>query len=524
MKDTTFRSVLFERSEFPTETKGKQVVIQNQVDATKFEEYELFLKAMAQVSRLVYCDSGIIRKVLLALIEKNDFVMKPSEFDALVEKTINEYKSLLRKPSAYPNSIEGRPMESYVIDPIPSQTGGLGHETGEEEEVLYDPEGNEIPRTAAASAAIGTTMRPFVQEEEAPAPTLLPVETPAARFLGRYVSSSSDLTFLAIPGLYKADDLVLSFKGSSTAKNFKHDLYSQFTRADLTTSMPSGTKMSSTTTGNYVPGSFLAPLVGSWEVISQTIQGFNPKRLFITGHSLGGAYATLLGFILAECRAVNFPTIESIHIVSFGSPTTVGDGARNTFNAHLDSGKVTLDRVVSYASMTRTADIIASIPAGFSHPGFQPLRTELYPETRTGRAYHFDMIKKVYQVGGLGAEKSKYEAATKTHAPNKVMIPATSPLAQALPHKQYYVSWNTLYVFRTAGMKNPGFKGKTFVANMTSSGIQFQYVPGDMLAAEEPLDATAGEITAPASQGGRTPRNKKRNETYKEKRVQELLE
>jgi pimeloyl-ACP methyl ester carboxylesterase len=277
--------------------------------------------------------------------------------------------------------------------------------------------------------------------------------------------------------------------------------------------------MSSTTTKNYVPASFVNPLVKAWDVLSQTLTQFNPRRVFITGHSLGGAYATLLGFILAECRVANFPAIESIHIVSFGAPTLLGDGARNTFNAHLDSGKVTLDRVVSYANVSRTVDPITKIPAGFSHPGFQPLQTELYPETTTGRAYHLDMIKKVYQVGGVfGPEKSKYIAETKTHMPNKVMIPATSPLAQAFPHKQYYVSWNTAYVFRTAGMKNPGFKGNTFVADLLTDGIRFQYVSGDPNAVEDPTETTTSE-PAPPPTGGRTPRNKKRNETYKQKRL-----
>jgi hypothetical protein len=320
-------------------------------------------------------------------------------------------------------------------------------------------------------------------------------------------------------------DAVLVFKGSSTMKNFKHDLYSQFTRADLSTVMPPGTAMISQTKDNFVPASFVKPILKSWELLKREIMVQKPTRLFITGHSLGGAYATLFGFILAECGRQAFPFLQSIHIVSFGSPTLLGDGARNTFNAHLDSGYVTLDRVVSYGSMTKVSDIVPSIPVGFSHPGFQPLKTELYPEKKTGRAYNLETIRKVYQKGGLlgiGVEKSKYDIATKFHSPNKVVIPARTALVQTFAHAEYF-DMTFLGGFRLLGMKNPGFRGSDgkyniFYASLFPDGVQFKYVDG---APEEiALEATDANVSIESiEKGGRrkTRRSVKSKKTLRKK-------
>jgi len=293
------------------------------------------------------------------------------------------------------------------------------------------------------------------------------------------------------------NDMVIVFKGSSTIKNFKHDLYSQFTPADLGSIMPPGTSMSSTTTKNYVPAAFVKPILKVWEFIKAEISQKNPSRVFITGHSLGGAYASLLTFILAECGRVFFKSVKSFHLVTFGSPTLLGDGARNTFNAHLDSGYVTLDRVVSYGKVAgqTVTDIVPSIPVGFSHPGFQPLRTEFYPESKTGRAYNLETIRKVFQTGGLfgiGSEKNKYEAATLTHMPNRILIAVMSALAQAFSHAEYF-DMTFFKGFRLYGMKNPGYGNQLFYADIFTDGVSYKYMPinGDVAApdsSESPTD------------------------------------
>jgi hypothetical protein len=132
----------------------------------------------------------------------------------------------------------------------------------------------------------------------------------------------------------------------------------------------------------------------------------------LTGHSLGGAYTTLFAFILAEGKAIlpQLKNIQSIHLITFGAPCIFSDKARNTFNAHLDSGFLTIDRVVSQKIPARSAatqllvggiagpnDIIPTIPMGFSHPGFRPLALEYYPE-KNGRPYSIDNVRRFYGV------------------------------------------------------------------------------------------------------------------------------
>jgi hypothetical protein len=433
LKDTSLRSVIFSQRDIEViSDPSGQVILKSQVDKLTFDTYTHTLKVMAQLSRLVYCDSGILQQVLIsAPFGTEDNVAVNSAITAFDK----QFAANRRAPSSYANSKEGRPAISYVLK-----------------------------ESAGANQKIAT-----------------------------YISSPSDLTCLFVTGTHLSaklttmvpSDAVLVFKGSSTMKNFKHDLYSQFTRADLSTVMPPGTAMTSTTKDNFVPASFVKPILKSWDLLKREIMNQKPTRLFITGHSLGGAYATLFGFILAECGRRTFPFIQTIHIVSFGSPTLLGDGARNTFNAHLDSGYVTLDRVTSYGSISKIPDIVPTIPVGFSHPGFQPLKTELYPEKKTGRAYNLEMIRKVYQKGGLlgiGVEKGKYEAATKLHSPNKVVIPARTALVQTFAHAEYF-DMTFLGGFRLLGMKNPGFRGSDgkyniFYADLFTDGVQFKYVDG----------------------------------------------
>lgn len=464
LKDTTLRSVIFNQKDLEVVPNSEgQMVLKTQVSKEQFDLWLHTVKVMAQLVRIVYCDSAIIREMLLndkfGTDDNKSVNTIMSEFD-------NKYLKDKRTASTYAESKEGRPMVSYV-------------------------------------------------ETESPG---------VAKKIATYVSSPSDLTFLVIPGEQLAGkltsilptDLIISFKGSSTVKNFKHDLYSQFTPTDLSTvTLPDGQPVSKAK-GNIVTGSFVTPLLERWDLLKKEIEDANPTRLFITGHSLGGAYASLFGLILAESHS--FPSIQSVHVVTFGCPTILGDGARNTFNSYLDSGYMTLDRVTSYGLLGTPEDVIPGIPLGFSHPGFQPLRTEFYPEKKTGRAYNLEKIRKVYQTGGLfgiGPEKNKYELATKTHMPNRITIPAKNPLVQAFVHAEYFdMTW--LDAFRVYGMKNPGFKGKegqfyTFRAELFPDGIKFGYSTG-------PPETAAGEAVAKTQElpglpkgGGRTRRSRNRS-------------
>jgi hypothetical protein len=434
LRDTTLRSVVFGKTELEM-VPGKQTVLKEPVSADQFKTYEHVLKTMAQLSRMIYCDSAILEEVL-----------KSPAFGMFDNKAVNDLITVTDRkfiPKRRKTGTTPRPMLSYIGEAVSTKTGSG---------------------------------------------------------IARYVSTPDDVTFLLLSGshlslkipFFQQGDVILSFKGSSTVDNFKHDLYSQFTRAEISP-------------GCFVPGSFLKHLNENFSVIQQGLTDFKPTRLFITGHSLGGAYASLCAYLLL-LKNVGYP----IHLVTFGSPTIVADAARNQFNQFLDSGKATLDRVTS-AYLGKVGDVIPSIPAGFSHPGFQPLRTEFYPESKTGRAYNFDTIKKVYQGGAVwsGPEKKKYEALTVSHMPNKVGVSTNIPF----PHAGYF-DMTFLGAMRLPGMKNPGYPGNTFVADIYDDGMKTSYVPSSVkeVSPEPSSDATLDKAGSPAvsGDGGRRTRRIRR--------------
>lgn len=492
IKDVTLRPLVLEINKDLTMVSaktGKGKVISPQVSATKFNQYTHVLKIMAQLARIVYCDLSVIREVVIGdVFGKNDNPAVNNQITQLDSK----YSSM-RRTSVDPTKNEGRPMQSYATPACPTPQ--------------------------AAGSEILT-----------------------------YVSSPSDVTFLIMGGkhlrdksglvFFKDDDLVICFKGSSTMKNFKHDLYSQFNATELNELVqPAGLTLTDKPVGK-VTGAFVKPLMKIWATLRREIVSKNPRRLFITGHSMGGAYASLFGFIVAECHAAQFPSIQSAHLITFGSPTLLSDTARNTFNKYLDSGFLTLDRVVSQAK-TLVIDAIPSIPAGFTHPGFQPLKTEFYPEEKTGRAYQLRNVEGVFidpmmqggkkrtkKGGGFfsGPEKTKYDAQTILHMPTKLMIYATDPKSQAFPHAEY---WGMTYFggIRMAGMKNPGYKGNTFVGRVYPTCISYAYEaanPMEEVVADPDDNATLGTVVPPSSDeaaptpasatvvGGRTTRKHKK--------------
>jgi len=251
--------------------------------------------------------------------------------------------------------------------------------------------------------------------------SLVPSQESSPKY-ATYISTPGDLTVLFVNAsklapnpnsIFKPNDVFISFKGSSTLKNFKHDILSQITPKDLGQMIASIGIQSEP--GNIVTGAFVKPILKAWMPLMKALAEHADKpntRLFLTGHSLGGAYTTLFAFILAEGKAIlpQLKNIQSIHLITFGAPCIFSDKARNTFNAHLDSGFLTIDRVVSQKIPARSAatqllvggiagpnDIIPTIPMGFSHPGFRPLALEYYPE-KNGRPYSIDNVRRFYGV------------------------------------------------------------------------------------------------------------------------------
>lgn len=366
--DDTLRPICFGLSNKLTkETAAK-------VGAENFKKYEYLLYIGAQLSRLAYSDTGIMWNVIeKSLGMSNDVVNK------VISAYDKQFAAQKKNPSSAPGSEGGRPMESYSLS----------------------------------------------------------VSNSAANKYATYISTPADLTcFVLNASKIKANpnsilqptDVFVTFKGSSTIKNFWHDLKSQFTASDLGALLETtGIKVTKNEGKNLVTGAFVKPIVKSWNILMKALSEHviaDGTRLFLCGHSLGGAYCTLFAFILAEGKASGtlpiMNKVKNIHILSYGAPTLLSDSARNTFNRHLESGFMTLDRVVSQKIAARTSavaltgigagpnDIIPSIPVGFTHPGFRPLATNFRPEAN-GRPYSMDNIRKFY---GVSSNTRYRDAAT----------------------------------------------------------------------------------------------------------------
>ncbi len=367
--DTTLRPFVF----FPEGLTARKITADKAkaVGATGFKKYEYILYSLAQLSRIVYCDTGIGRLV----IEKS-LGLSPDVVNQVITDYDYNYKQKRRNPIQLSVGGESLPvMETYVLE---------SHKN------------DSLPKW------------------------------------GTYVSTVEDFTAIVMDttkfqpndfATWKPTDVIVSVKGSSTLQNFKHDLLSQFTPIGMETQFAAfGFK--SDKTNVIVPGSFLNPLLNAWtllkKALAEHVKG-EGVRLFVTGHSLGGAYASLLTFILAlakadKTRAADLAFLDKIsiiHNVTYGAPTILGDGARNVFNEFLKSGTVTLDRVVSQKIASRSAaagaaiqagstimspnDIIPLIPAGFSHPGYRPLATNIKPEAG-GRPYSMEFVRKFFGI------------------------------------------------------------------------------------------------------------------------------
>jgi len=121
------------------------------------------------------------------------------------------------------------------------------------------------------------------------------------------------------------------------------------------------------------------------------------SRIFITGHSLGGAYCHLMALGLAQQKKKGIE-LPDIHAISFGAPKVFTDYARNVFNDLLLGDYMTLDRVANRPrfgpDLTMTmSDPVPYIPSSLDHPGFMILKPETHTQSRTGRTKHMRELR-----------------------------------------------------------------------------------------------------------------------------------
>ena len=197
--------------------------------------------------------------------------------------------------------------------------------------------------------------------------------------------------------------LFISFKGSSSINDFIHDLKSAAFPDQLLSELNTQQTVNSNAKNNKKnkPGKagygFIKALKPSIQDICTKIKELEShqfERVIITGHSLGGALASLFGYYL---KKYNPDLIDKpIHVVTFGACCVFDALGRNEFNSFLNilDGKpvFTLDRV------TANLDPIIVLPADLDHPGFTLLRDEYKSYTKTGRTKEIGEIRDMLEL------------------------------------------------------------------------------------------------------------------------------
>ena len=200
--------------------------------------------------------------------------------------------------------------------------------------------------------------------------------------------------------------LFISFKGSSSIEDFKHDLKSAAFPDQLLSELNNSQNTPNSNAQNNKkknkPGKagygFIKSLKPSIQDICKKIKELESlqfERVIITGHSLGGALASLFGYYL---KKYNPDLIDKpIHVITFGACCVFDAFGRNEFNAFLNiegekKNIFTLDRV------TANLDPIIVLPADLDHPGFTIPRDENFSYTRTGRTKEIGEIRDMLEL------------------------------------------------------------------------------------------------------------------------------
>ena len=201
--------------------------------------------------------------------------------------------------------------------------------------------------------------------------------------------------------------LFITFKGSSSINDFIHDLQSAIPFPGgvldqlLSELAPNDIEEKQKSISGKAGYGFIKILKPSIKDLCAKIERLKSQkfeRIIITGHSLGGALASLFGYYLKQYRSefINVP----IHVITFGACCVFDAQGRNDFNSFLNISEntpiFTLDRV------TANFDPMIVLPADLDHPGYTLLKgiVDYKAFTKTGRTNEIGKIRKM-----LGLER-----------------------------------------------------------------------------------------------------------------------
>ena len=290
------------------------------VDVNAVKKFEHALYIGAEASRLLYCDVGILK---LSLTKA--FGLSPDILNKVISHYDGKYKfkktNLLNRASG---SKQLAP-DSYELEPCTS----------------FENDGK----------------KPLMRYISSPTDTTCGVISPDA------LQSNSN-------SIFTSSDCIVTFKGSSSLRNWEKNLRSVFPGdfakevSSLGLNAPSGIA---------IARAFITPIVEIFDEILKAINLVCPNatRIFVFGHSKGGAEAELGGMMLSLCMGNKLPSVTQVHVISYGSPKVVSPTSKDAINNAFfvaNKGNFTLTRVESVGSIV--GDTVTDMPPVMVHPGW----------------------------------------------------------------------------------------------------------------------------------------------------------